>query len=155
MRKKNKRLEIDATFSQEIARVQLQDHLQTSNIASIFGRADERADRMRREIEKKIEKVHHIIKNDDGEAEMMGLCSQLGAEISTKTSLALEIKRLKEIAEIERKIQASEKEALKDEIRRLQELLLVQREKSSEACAESAYWKGLYEQFRANDDKDS
>ena len=153
MRKKNERLEIDATLSHEIARVQLQEDLQTLNIASIFGKPDEKAKRIQKEIDRKIEKVHQILRSDDGDAEMTALCNQLASEISTKTSLTLEIESLKQTREAERKTELLEKEALKDEMRRLQDLLEVERQNNSEACTEAAHWKALYEESQATDDK--
>jgi hypothetical protein len=152
MRKKNERLEIDAKLSHEIARVQLQEDLQTLTIASIFGKPDEKVKRIQKEIDRKIEKVHQILRNDDGDAEMVELCNQLASEISTKTSLTLQIESLKQTRETERKTEVFEKEALKDEMRRLQDLLEVERQKKSEACTEAANWKALYEECQANDD---
>jgi hypothetical protein len=150
MRKKNERLEIDASFSQEIARVQLHQKLETPNIANFFGQPDEKVKRMQREIDQKIDKVHHFIRKDEGEAEIMDLSSQLASEMSTKTSLALEIDRLKQTSETQTKTQLFEKEALQDEIRRLRDLLEVERQKNSNACAEAAHWKALYEESRSN-----
>ena len=102
-------------------------------VASLFGKPDDKVMRMYKEIDSKIEKVHHILRNDDGDAEIVELCSQLAGEIEAKTSFALEIERLKQNREIERKTEESEKEALRDEIRRLRNLLETERQKNSEA----------------------
>ena len=98
-------------------------------VASLFGKPDDKVMRMYKEIDSKIEKVHHILRNDDGDAEIVELCSQLAGEIEAKTSFALEIERLKQNREIERKTEESEKEALRDEIRRLRDLLETERQK--------------------------
>lgn len=84
---------------------------------------------------------------------MIALCNQLASEISTNTSLTLEIESLKQTRETERKTELFEKEALKDEMRRLQDLLEVERQNNSEACTEAAHWKALYEESQATDDK--
>ena len=102
-------------------------------VASLFGKPDDKVMRMYKEIDSKIEKVHHILRNDDGDAEIVELCSQLAGEIEAKTSFALEIERLKQNRETERKTEESEKEALRDEIRRLRNLLETERQKNSEA----------------------
>ena len=83
-------------------------------VASLFGKPDDKVMRMYKEIDSKIEKVHHILRNDDGDAEIVELCSQLAGEIEAKTSFALEIERLKQNREIERKTEESEKEAQSD-----------------------------------------
>ena len=93
-----------------------------------------------------------MVRNDNDDAEMTELCSQLASEVSTKTSFALEVKRLQEIQETERKTHSIEKEAMKNEIRRLQNLLDVERKKSSKACAEASHWKALYEECQASTD---
>ena len=143
MRKKIERLELSATFSQEIARVQRLQDLQTPNLANMFGKADYRVEMLRNEIDRKIEKVHHVIRNDDGDAEMMQLCSQLAGEIATRTSNELEIQRLQTVRETERKTEAAEQEALRAELLAARELL--ERERT-----ETAHWKLLYEQCQAN-----
>ncbi len=150
MRRKNERLEIDSTLSHQIARTQLKQDLDIPNIANLFGKPDERIKQMQIEIDRKIERVHNAIRNDDGDAEMMELCSQLASQIATKTSLALEIERIKETREIERQTQLLEKEALRNETRRLRELLEVERQTTSKASTEAAHWKALYEECRAN-----
>ncbi len=150
MRRKNERLEIESTLSHEIARAQLKQDFEAPNLTNLFGGPDERIQKIQKEIDRKIEKVHHAIRNDDGDAEMMQLCSQLASEISTKTSLALEIERIESTREIERETELSEKEALQNEMRRLRELLEVERQNSSQALTEAAHWKALYEECRAS-----
>ena len=83
-------------------------------LENLFGKPDDKVMRMYKEIDSKIEKVHHILSNDDGDAEIVELCSQLAGEIEAKTSFALEIERLKQNREIERKTEESEKEAQSD-----------------------------------------
>jgi len=151
MRKKMERLEVSATLSQEITRVQRQQDLQSANIANLFGKADQRIEKLRKAIDKKIERVHHIIRNDDTDIEMKELCSQLASEITIRTSHALKIERLERTRDAERKTEATEKEALKVELRHAQGLLKSEREKSSEAIAEAAHWKSLYEKCQADD----
>lgn len=145
------RLEVSATLSQEITRVQRQQDLQSANIANLFGKADQRIEKLRKAIDKKIERVHHIIRNDDTDIEMKELCSQLASEITIRTSHALKIERLERTRDAERKTEATEKEALKVELRHAQGLLKSEREKSSEAIAEAAHWKSLYEKCQADD----
>jgi len=152
MRRKNERLEIDSTLSHEIARAQLRQDLEAPNLANLFGRPDERVQKIQKEIDRKIEKVHHAIRNDDGDAEMMQLCSQLASEISTKTSLALEIERIKSTRQAEMETELSEKEALQKEMRRLRELLEAERQNSSRASTEAAHWKALYDECRTKSD---
>ena len=57
------------------------------------------------------------------EKELVTLCQQLAGEISAKTSLALEIIRIKESREIERKNEHLEKQALKEELNILKKML--------------------------------
>jgi len=152
MRKKNERLEIDATLSEEIAKIRLQQDPQP-HFANFFGKSDEKLKKMQDAIIRKIEKVTHMIRNNDTDAEMTELCSQLASEISTKTSFALEIKRLNEIREKERTTHSFEKEAMKNEMRRLQKLLEVERQETSKAYNEVSHWKALYEERQAGNDK--
>ena len=93
-----------------------------------------------------------MIRNDDGDAEISQLCTQLASEIATKTSLALEIERMKQIREIENETQVSEKQALQDEMKRLRDLLELERQKSAKASQEAAHWKALYEDGVNSDD---
>jgi len=148
MRKKMERLEISATLSQQIERVQRRQDLQAPHLSNVFGKNEQRLERLREEIDRKIEKAYHVIRNDDADEEMMQLCGQLAGEISCRTSHALEIERFERTREAERKTELAEKEALKDELRRAQELLKTERKKGSEASAEAAYWKSLYEKCR-------
>jgi len=150
-RKKNERLEVDATLRQSIVRLQLQEDLQHPNIANFFGKPDEKVERMRNQIFSEIDKVRKLIRNIDGDVEMIQLCSQLADEISTRTSHALEIERLKQINELERKTQATEKESVEDELRRVKELLKIQRRKNTELYTETVHWRALYEEHLVDD----
>eukprot|EP00536_Pseudo-nitzschia_multiseries_P001526 jgi/Psemu1/294444/fgenesh1_pm.19_\ len=151
MRKKMERLEISATLSQQNERDRRRHDFQAPNIATMFGKNDQRVERLHQEIDRNIAKAHHVIRNDDADVEMMQLCSQLAGEISTRTSHALEIERLERTREAERKTQIAEKDALKAELKRAQELLEMERKKSSEASAEAARWKSLYEKCHPED----
>ncbi|MGK3747818.1 MAG: hypothetical protein ACI8RD_000108 [Bacillariaceae sp.] len=151
-RKKNERLDVDATLRQRIARVQLQENLQNPNIATFFGKPDDKIERMRNQIFLEIDKVRQIIRNDDGDAEMIQLCSQLAGEISTKTSHALEIERLKQIGGTEKETQATEKKSMEDELRRVKELLEMERNKNAKMGTEAAHWRALYEERQVDKD---
>jgi len=153
IRKKNERLQIDAQLSQDIAQMQRNKDLQNNGIANMFGKPDVRIEKLRKEIDQRIEKVHNIIRNDDSDVEMMQLCTQLANEISNKSALMLEVERMKRVREKERNKESVEKEALKDELTRIKELLDAERKKNAEACTEAAHWKSLYEGNRANIDK--
>lgn len=131
-RKKNERMEIDATLRQRIAKLQLEEDMMHPNITNFFGRPDDKITRMRNQIFSEIDKVRQLIRSDDGEAEMAQLCHQLAAEISTKTSYALEIERMKQNVETEKQIQAAEKKSMEDELKRLKDLLAKERSKNAE-----------------------
>jgi hypothetical protein len=68
-----------------------------------------------------------IKKNND--AEITEISQQLASEVAQKTSHALEVKRMKETREIERKYEADEAEALKVELKRVKEILAVEQSK--------------------------
>jgi hypothetical protein len=68
-----------------------------------------------------------IQKNND--AEIAEIAQQLASEVAQKTSHALEVKRLKETREIERKYEADEADALKEELKRVKEILAVEQSK--------------------------
>ena len=152
MRRKNERLEIDATLSRELARMNTKQDLEVPDIAKIFMKPDEKLKIMEMEIDEKIEKVYNAIRNDNDDAEMTQLSSQLATEIATKTSLTLEIERMKETREIENKTQLAEKQALQDEMKSLRELLELERQKNAKANAEAAHWKALFEERQVNTD---
>jgi DNA gyrase/topoisomerase IV subunit A len=107
---------------------------------------------MRNQIFLEIDKVRQIIRNDDGDAEMIQLCSQLAGEISTKTSHALEIERLKQIGGTEKETQATEKKSMEDELRRVKELLEMERNKNAKMGTEAAHWRALYEERQVDKD---
>jgi hypothetical protein len=145
-RKKNDKLELDLKMRQEIARIRLRQDLQQPNIAHFFGKPDDRVEKMRKEIDLKIEAFHQMHRNNSGvDEEMAQLSNQLSNEIAAKTSSALEIERLKNIREAERKTEHAEKEAIKDELKRVKELLAAEEKKCAEALKEAGKWKALYE----------
>lgn len=144
-RKKNDKLEIDMRIRQDIARIQMQQESQHPNIASFFGaKPDDRMEKMRTEIDQKIESLRRMI-NINGDDELMQLCTQLAGEISAKTSNALEIERLKTLREAEKKTEAMEREACARELKRVKELLAQETNRSADATSEAAKWKSLYE----------
>jgi N-terminal region of Chorein or VPS13/PH domain len=128
-RKKNERMEYDTNLRREIARIQLEQDLQHPNLGNLFGNQDDKMAKLRQEIDKKIESFRRMI-NTNGDDEMMQLCAQLSAEISAKTSLALEIERLKSIREAEKKIEATERKAVEDELKRVKHLLAMEQKKN-------------------------
>ena len=150
-RKKNEKLELDIKMRQEIARIRLRQDLQQPNIANFFGKPDDRAEKMRKEIDLKIEAFHTMYSsNSAGEEELTQLTDQLSSEISVKTSHALEIERLKKVRGTERKTEATEKEAMKEELRRVKELLAAEEKRSADALKEAQKWKALYENQTSN-----
>ena len=83
--------------------------------------ADAKAKAMMHKYELEIQK--------NNQAEMAVISNQLASEVAQKTSHALEVKRLKETREIERKYEADEVEALKEELKRVKEILAVEQSK--------------------------
>ena len=135
-RRKNERLQIELKIAEEMKEVQI------PNVAQFFGAKVD--DKRRKELEEKIEAFERILgKNQDDDID--ALCHQLAGEISAKTSNALEIIRLKETREIERKNELSEKLALKEELKRVNELLAAEKKKHADAIEEAAHWKSSYE----------
>lgn len=113
-RRKNQKLRIEKELKEERSR------LQQPNVASFFQNLND--DRSRRNLETKLNNFERIlIRNND--TELADTTRQLAEEVNAKTSHALEIVRLKEAREIERKNDAAEKQALKDELRRVKSLL--------------------------------
>jgi hypothetical protein len=103
--------------------------------------------KMRKEIDLKIEAFHQVYRSHaTTDEEMTQLCTQLANEITTKTSYALEIERLKEASETERKTYATERNTMRQELRRAKELLAAEELKRSEAQKEADKWKALYEE---------
>mmetsp|Transcript_24403 Transcript_24403/g.56830 ORF Transcript_24403/g.56830 Transcript_24403/m.56830 type:complete len:297 (+) Transcript_24403:885-1775(+) len=66
---------------------------------------------------------------ESSESEVMGLCNQLASEISARTSANLEILRLKESRELERRHEKAERKALEEELRRMKEQLWEEQQK--------------------------
>lgn len=125
-KRKNERLRIELKVAEELKEVQVQ----LPNVVQFFGgKFENNAQKERQKaLEEKIEGFERILgKNQDDE--INALCHQLNGEISAKTSHALEIIRLKETREIERKNELAEKQALKEELRRVKELLAAERRK--------------------------
>jgi hypothetical protein len=87
----------------------------------------------------KIQNFELQVQNSD--AQVIALCQQLAGEISAKTAATLEIIRLKEGRDIERKTAAAEKQALKDELKRVKQLLAEHQHEKDEARRESDNWK--------------
>jgi hypothetical protein len=95
----------------------------------------------------KIQNFELQVQNSD--AQVIALCQQLAGEISAKTAATLEIIRLKEGRDIERKAEAAEKEALKDELKRVKQLLAEHQHEKDEARRESDNWKQSHENLVA------
>jgi hypothetical protein len=72
----------------------------------------------------------------DNDAELISLCQQLAAEINAKTSASMEIVRLKELREIERKSENEEKLAMLQEIDQLKKLLCAEKTSKVQALHE-------------------
>ena len=85
-------------------------------------------DKLKREAEAKAKSLqtYEAQAKQDSDAELLTLCQQLAGEISAKTAATLEIIRLKESRDIERKNEDAEKQALKAELKRVKELLAAQ-----------------------------
>lgn len=122
-KRKNIRLNIEMQVAKDVAR------MQQSNVVQFFTKFD---DRPQRELQAKLEGFERILGNTNDE-EMTAMCHQLAGEISAKTSHALEVVRLKESRELERKNETAENQALKDELRRVKELLVAEQRKSQDA----------------------
>jgi hypothetical protein len=147
-RKKNAKLEAELKMREEVANIQVRTDLNQPNLATFFGgKPDDRMAKMRKEIDLKIEAFHQVYRSHaTTDEEMTQLCTQLANEITTKTSYALEIERLKEASETERKTYATERNTMRQELRRAKELLAAEELKRSEAQKEADKWKALYEE---------
>jgi len=127
-RRRNERLMIEKDLKEERSR------LQQPNVASFFQNLND--DRSRRNLEAKLTNFERMLrKNND--MELAEATRQLAEEVSAKTSHALELVRMKEAREIERKNDAEEKEALKEELRRVKALLADYESKLAAAPSES------------------
>ena len=80
--------------------------------------------------------------NDD---ELMSLCRQLASEIETRTSATLEVNRLKELHEHERKILSSENDFLRQELEAAKKALDKERKKCAQLEAEAKSWKYAFQ----------
>ena len=81
------------------------------------------------------------------DTELISLCNQLSAEISSRTAASLEILRLKESRSIERENEAAERDALEKELARTRELLAQQEVKLVQSQQECSNWKQSYEKI--------
>ena len=138
-KKKNERLRIELEVAEEMSKLQMP----MPNVAQFFGAKPD--DSQRRELEAKMEEFERILgKNQDDDID--ALCNQLAGEISAKTSNALEILRLKESREIEKKNLSQEKKALQEELKRVKDLLAIERKTHQDAVQDATRWKAMYEQ---------
>ncbi|KAL3924286.1 MAG: hypothetical protein SGILL_001138 [Bacillariaceae sp.] len=146
-RKKIEKLEAEAKMREEVAKIQAQTDLNQPNIANFFGgKPDDRVAKMRKEIDLKIEAFHQVYRSHaTTDEEIAQLCTQLSNEISAKTSHALEIKRLKDVGENERKMKDTEKSTLVEELRRTKDRLAAEEAKRAGAQKEADKWKAMYE----------
>lgn len=128
-RRKNEKLRIEQDLKEERRR------FQQPNVGSFFQNLND--DRSRRNLEAKLNDFERVLgRNND--QELADTSRQLADEVSAKTSHALEIVRLKEAREIERRNEAAEKQALKDELRRVKALLLAQIEANAGEITQAA-----------------
>ncbi len=114
-RRRNQKLRIEKEVKEE------QSRLQQPNVATFFQNLND--DRSRRNLETRLKNFERIL-GSNNDFELAEITRQLAEEVNAKTSHALEIVRLKEEREIERRNDAAEKEALKDELRRVKALLV-------------------------------
>jgi hypothetical protein len=142
-RKKNEKLAAEIKMREEVAKIQARQDLNQPNLASFFGgKPDDRMAKMRQEIDLKMEAFHQVHRNHAStEEEMTQLCSQLANEISSKTSHALEVERLKKVKETE----VDERRSLQEELKRVKELLAAEERKRTEAEKDARKWKTMYE----------
>lgn len=87
----------------------------------------------------------------DSEAELISLCQQLASEISARTSVGLEIVRLKESRAMERENEATERLALENELRDTKEALARAQMKLERSRRESKLWQQSYEEILAGE----
>lgn len=119
-RHKIEKLRVEQQLKEERAR------FQQPNVSNFFQNLHD--DRARRNLEAKFDDFEWILgKNTD--EELAQTSRQLAEEVSAKTSHALEKVRLKETRELERRNEATEKQALKDELARVKALLAKQEAK--------------------------
>ena len=125
-RKKNYRLErkLEAAEARMRAMPTMPPLLMNLNLAM--------DDKLKREADEKARSLqtYEIQAKQDSDAELLTLCQQLAGEISAKTAATLEIIRLKESRDVERKNEEAEKQALKAELKRLKEMLAAKSEQS-------------------------
>ncbi|KAG7352504.1 chorein or VPS13 related protein [Nitzschia inconspicua] len=150
-RKKNEKLSAEVKVREEFAKIQADQNLNQPNLANLFGgKSDDRMAKMRQEIDLKMEAFHEVYRSHAStDEEITQLCTQLANEISTKTSYALEIERLKKVKETEVK----EKKTLQDELKRMKELLAAEEMKRKEAEKQAERWKAKYESFTDKGDQ--
>jgi len=104
-------------------------------------------DQARKESEEKLKILADgVVQNTD--AELVALCQQLSAEITSKTSKSLEIIRMKEFRKIEQEGDMAEKLALQAELQRVKEDLAVHKAKYDIAQREAQEWKEAYDELK-------
>lgn len=135
-RRKNERLRIEQEIQEEARR------LQQPNVGNFFQNLND--DRQRRQLEAKLKNFERILSKNSDE-ELYAICQQLAGEISAKTSHALEIARLKEERELEKRNELAEKFGLKSELERVKQILMEERAKLELKTVEAAKWKMCYE----------
>lgn len=102
--------------------------------------------RAQQEIEEaeKLRKKEMERMQQNSDAELIAICQQLSAEISSRTQAELEVIRQKESRAIERQHEIEEKDALKNELLRVKEQLALEQRKSDEARREADKWRESY-----------
>lgn len=103
-------------------------------------------DKLSREKEEKTKKIKEDIQRAS-EDELMSLCQQLTGEISAKTAAALELIRLKECHNIEKKNKDASVKALTNELARSKQLLMQEQKKREMAEREKEQWKAFYDKL--------
>lgn len=82
----------------------------------------------------------------DSDAELMSLCRQLAGEIASRTSIDLELLRLKEVRTREQESELKQKERLQHEVAQLREELCRERNRSTVLDKEAKIWKQAYQE---------
>lgn len=113
-RRKNEKFKLHQILKDERAR------LQQPNVANFFQNIND--ERSRRGLQVKLDEIEKMLAASN-DSEIIETARQLAEEVSTKTSHALEIVRLKELREIERRNYDAETKALKEELRQVKALL--------------------------------
>ena len=122
-RRKNEKLKLHQIVKEERGR------LQQPNVANFFQNLND--DRAKKGLHMKLDGIEKML-TASNESELSETSRQLAEEMSAKTSHALEIVRLKEVREIEKKNYDAETRALKEELRRVKALLADEKAKAEE-----------------------